>query len=115
MKPAIFIARRCARFSKLMDCHLETKDLWEIKPPDYNEILIKAGFNVVKDAEYRFQISRKLTKEWREIRAFRDQLRSSKMPQELSEEIRKEYEKSQDGTSQDVRMSSWKIVIAENA
>ncbi|MFI5421057.1 MAG: hypothetical protein ACHQ1H_08835, partial [Nitrososphaerales archaeon] len=77
---------------------------------DYNEILIKAGFNEVKDAEYGFPIPRELTKDWREIPAFR----SSKMPQEVSEEIRKEFEKVQDdSTSQDT--SRWNIMTAENA
>jgi len=49
-----------------------------------------------------------------EIPAFRDSFRSSKMPQEVSLEIRKEFEKLQDD-SPDVRMSRWKIVTAENA
>ena len=79
---------------------------------DYHEILDNAGFSEIREVSYEFEATRQMLNEWHEIPAFSDQFRSSKYPQDVIDEIRREFEKVEN-PSQNLRTSRWKIFTAK--
>ena len=82
---------------------------------NYDEILTKAGFTHLKDSLYEFQTPKEMSEEWRAIPVFSDQFHHPVFPPQVSDEIRKEYEKIRYRSPGDERTSTWKILTAENA
>jgi len=82
---------------------------------DYAETLSESGFRSIKDVEYESQVPEKMIKDWRAIPVFSDLFRSPRLPQEVSNEIRSEFEKVRDKPREGERVSRWKIITAKNA
>jgi len=80
---------------------------------DYPELLLESGFSLLKDEMYEFEMPQGARKDWSRIPIFLEpSYRSGKIPREVSDKMRQEFEELQKVSQDGNVMVRWRAFVS---